>query len=741
MTIRTTLFALTLTLSGLLLAVTVDDAWQAQTMRTEAQYSRAANMAANALAEATTSWARERGATHGALQGPEPVAESLRKSILAHRHDADTAFADALQLLHDMPLNTEVKRRLDEARASAQQLQQTRELADQAFTLPKTERDAALLKDWIPLATHAIEAAERLSLELDQPSPSPHSRLINLQAMRHFAWQMSEYMGRERAVVAGLIAAGKPMQQTEMELLGRLRGRVELAWERVQQLAMQPGMPASVRNAAASANETVFVQFQDVRKAAYAAGIAAQAYPYSSTDWFARSTQAIDSVVALAQAVSSAAADTAGEIDARSRSVFDANLAFAGGGVLLLLATLWLISQRVVKPLRALTRTTVQLAEGQLDIEVPNTARRDEIGNLGRAVEVLRRNSLEAEQLRSEQEHQRSAHEAAVEQHHRDQEAARAAREAEKEQIREAEELRRAEREAEKERERQAQQARSEHMAQLARAFDAAASSMLDAVSQAVGDLQRSAQMLVGTADGTQQRAEAVTRAAKQATVNVGSVAAAAEQLNASIKDIARLVSESAGIVNRAVAEADSTRSTVSGLVEAAERISQVIGLIESIAEQTNLLALNATIEAARAGEAGKGFSVVATEVKELARQTGDATHQIASQIGSLQQATRGTVGAIASIADTIVALNDIATAIAAAVEQQQAATQEIARNVHLTADGAEAVQQHIGEVGSAASATHAEADRVLAAAGTLAEQADGLRSEVGRFLDDVRRS
>jgi methyl-accepting chemotaxis protein len=187
------------------------------------------------------------------------------------------------------------------------------------------------------------------------------------------------------------------------------------------------------------------------------------------------------------------------------------------------------------------------------------------------------------------------------------------------------------------------------------------------------------------------------------------------------------------------VQQAEDTRQVVNGLAESAKSIGQVVGLITDIASQTNLLALNATIEAARAGESGKGFAVVAAEVKNLANQTSRATEEIGQKIIDIQTATGTAVSAIGAVGDVIGEINQIATAIAAAVEQQNAATSEISRNVQQAATGTNEVADNISGLSSAAGNTGAAATQVLGAAGELSRQAEQLRAEVDQFLADVK--
>jgi len=216
-------------------------------------------------------------------------------------------------------------------------------------------------------------------------------------------------------------------------------------------------------------------------------------------------------------------------------------------------------------------------------------------------------------------------------------------------------------------------------------------------------------------------------------------LAAAVEELNASIGEIAQQVNQSAKIAGAAVDQANSANSEVQGLALAAQKIGDVVKLISEIAAQTNLLALNATIEAARAGEAGRGFAVVASEVKALASQTSKATDEISAQIGAIQGATQSSVEAIQGITTTIGRVNEIASAIAAAVEEQGAATREIARNVAEAARGTGEVSENISGVNEAARETGVSATRVVDSAAALSRNGETLKVQVDSFLREVR--
>ena len=358
-----------------------------------------------------------------------------------------------------------------------------------------------------------------------------------------------------------------------------------------------------------------------------------------------------------------------------------------GGGIALFMG------RHIGSPLRRMTETMQALSNDDLEVEIPGVGRSDEVGSMAEAVEVFKQQAQDVRTHRAEEE-------------------------------------RRAERAAAEKR---------ESMIKMADEFEQAIGSAVQSVRDSAKDIGASATQMSGLAQDTQEQSGSAAQATDRANGAVQSMAAAAEELAASIADVNRQVSKSTEIAGNAVQTAQQTSQTVGELSKASDSISSVLSVISEIAEQTNLLALNATIEAARAGEAGKGFAVVAGEVKSLASQTGKATEEIASHVEAMQRVSKSAIEAIQSISKTVSDVNEIATTIAAAVEEQDAATREIARSAQAASGDAEGVSHNVETVKRAANDTGAAASQISSAIGELGAKTEEMAKEMNSFLSRVR--
>ncbi|AIB14428.1 hypothetical protein ABAZ39_21200 (plasmid) [Azospirillum argentinense] len=352
----------------------------------------------------------------------------------------------------------------------------------------------------------------------------------------------------------------------------------------------------------------------------------------------------------------------------------------------------WLSARGIVTPIVEAVSCLRRLSGGDLTVVISGADRRDEVGDIARALAVFKDNALDRQRIQAEQE--------AEARHKLD---------------------------------------RAEAVGATILRFDREVGEALHVMKDAAAALEATANSLSAGAEQASERMTVVGAAAEQTAANVQTVAAATEEMTSTVQEVSRQMNEARGFADEASRQAQQAQERVGALTESGQRINEVIDLIQGIASQTNLLALNATIEAARAGEAGKGFAVVASEVKQLANQTAQATDEIRGQVGAMQETIGGAVSAIQTIATVIFRLNEMATAVAAAVEQQGAATAEIGRNAVQAAQGTAEVTGTIGTLRVASESTAAGSAQVLQSAREVAGRAVALKGSVDAFIAEVK--
>ncbi|GJE19034.1 methyl-accepting chemotaxis protein [Methylobacterium marchantiae] len=497
---------------------------------------------------------------------------------------------------------------------------------------------------------------------------------------------------RQRVNGGRLITADTP--DLRASVAATLKSRADQM--RDVQAAYIPRLDTAEEKALYKAFETQWAAYsalQDGIAAEAQAGNLAQAQRTYNTTM----SMEISAVLAELQKLVDYEARVARESGAHAQATYDgaviSTIVLVAIAALLAAGAAILLALSVSRPLRRMASAMGLLAQGDTDIEVPGVDRADEVGAMAKSVIVFKNNIVRTRILEAETE------------------VARAGAEAQRRAV----------------------------MIDMANQFEAAVGGIVTQVSAAATELQATAGSMSATATMTAQSSTNAATAADTASSNVTTVASAAEELGSSVQEIGRQMQGSASLSQRAVGEAAETANLVRDLSESTTRIGDVVSLISTIAGQTNLLALNATIEAARAGEAGRGFAVVASEVKALASQTAKATEEITGQIARIQASTDLAVTAIAGITQRIREIDDVSASIAAAVEEQGAATQEIVRNVSEASAGTNEVTHNVNAVAAAAEKTGAASAQVFASASELSQQFNTLDIAMSRFIATIR--
>jgi methyl-accepting chemotaxis protein len=562
----------------------------------------------------------------------------------------------------------------------------------EAVAKPKAQRRPELAKEYTAAANAMLEVLERLSGALAAAVNHQDATIDQLLAIKQIAWLLRNTAGEASLIVATGLNTGKVSPEARLAYT-KYSGGIDAAWGALELTAAGMQLPPAISSAIAATKTAYFEpSYLALRDRLLTQIVADEKPELSANQWTPVTVGRLGAAVTVAEGALDAAKDHAAHLRFTAQRSLTMQLTLLVGALALAFGAMAIVTRRVIKPLHTMRDAMLKVAAGDLHVDTGYAARHDEIGALAGALETFK---------------QQAADKVRIEAQERERNAGAMAR----------------------------QQAIESYVGE----FESMVRQTLNQLGDASGQMRTTSSGLSTISRQTNERVQVAEKASGEASMSVETVAAASEELSASINDISQQAAHAASIASRAVGQARNTDGTVQGLAQSAGRIGEVVGLINTIAAQTNLLALNATIEAARAGEAGRGFAVVASEVKSLASQTAKATEEISEQIADIQKVAGEAIDAIKGIGSIIGEVNEVATAIAAAVQQQGAATQEITRSTQFAAQGTKNVSDNITGVKADADAAAAAADDVKHASQTLETQSQQLGSQVTDFLGKIR--
>lgn len=633
----------------------------------------------------------ERSLTQVSLNLDPPILPQIKDMLDSQREKSDALFAETRALLEDSK-NIEDKESLMRAfHDNLREMENLRNMADRQMALPLVSRTVREVKNLPEEIKAVVLDLNGISVWLNGMMDDAPKDVGALNSIISNAWTVREYGGRERTLYAIATARGEPIKRMDLAYMFQNHGKVIQAENAIEFLAASVDLGPEVNESIEKVKTTYFSQYNNLRETLIRESVTGE-YSVDFQTLFTESEEALQTAISLLHTAVTANKEFISTYIGKAYQKLFIEMMIA----LLITAIIgfitWFIMVRVVRSLTGMTDAMGRLANNELDTEVPEADRKDEIGDMAKALETFKVNGKERERLEAEQ------------------------KAAQQKQMERAEEV-------------------STEVAQ----FEEAIAEIATKLNDSAQNLQVMASELSSAMEKTDAQSSSVAAAALEASTNVQTVASAAEEMAMSVQEISRNVSDTANTARSCSTAAENSQQKLDMLQTAVNDIGAIIESINDVAEQTNLLALNATIEAARAGDAGKGFAVVANEVKSLAGQTHKMTEEITNKVDEIQNSASETIAAVNDILKQIQSVTDQTNSVASAVEEQNVTTTEISRNVQEAANGTSEVSENIQGIQQAANESAQSTRELEESANGLANQAAVLRKSVDEFLAAVR--